>query len=83
MLDENRSPLLRPTLDALKIASTNGLSEEDFVESNKMHAINGYVYCNLPGLSATLNQRYVSEIYIVVRSISGFLIGQVSTVPEG
>ncbi|XP_061103932.1 ferroxidase HEPHL1-like [Conger conger] len=30
--------------------------DEDFQESNKMHAINGYLYGNLPGLEVCLNE---------------------------
>ncbi|KAL4647111.1 hephaestin-like protein 1 [Arapaima gigas] len=30
--------------------------DEDFQESNKMHAINGYVFANLPGLEMCLNR---------------------------
>eukprot|EP01025_Chloroclados_australasicus_P051430 TRINITY_DN5987_c0_g1_i1.p1 TRINITY_DN5987_c0_g1~~TRINITY_DN5987_c0_g1_i1.p1 ORF type:complete len:1042 (-),score=143.59 TRINITY_DN5987_c0_g1_i1:209-3334(-) len=33
------------------------LESEEFAESNLMHQINGYMYCNLPGLVAYENER--------------------------
>ncbi|XP_069753512.1 ceruloplasmin isoform X2 [Narcine bancroftii] len=33
--------------------------DEDFMESNKMHSINGYVYGNLPGLSMFIGDKVV------------------------
>ncbi|CAD7698221.1 unnamed protein product [Ostreobium quekettii] len=45
--NENDSPFLGDNL-AGRTAEDFGLEEEDFEESNLMHGINGYVYCNLP-----------------------------------
>lgn len=33
------------------------LSEDEQAESNKMYSINGFIYCNLPGLNMTTGQR--------------------------
>jgi hephaestin len=33
------------------------LDDEEFVESNLMHSINGYVYGNLPGLTMNVGER--------------------------
>ena len=60
ILDENDSPLLAENawmflgLGAMDNATLNVLQmDSDFVESNQMHAINGYTYGNLPGLTMT------------------------------
>lgn len=44
--DENQSPYTKPVL-----------GDPGYVESNLMHAINGYVYGNLPGLTMTKGER--------------------------
>jgi hephaestin len=33
------------------------LSEDDQAEANKKYSINGFIYCNLPGLNMTTGQR--------------------------
>ena len=48
------SPLLPQTLAALDITGTAGLSPDDFNESNLKHSINGFIFCNTPGLDMTL-----------------------------
>jgi hypothetical protein len=51
-MNENASPLLKDTLAALNASQTSlGMAPDDFEESNLMHGINGFVFCNLPGLS--------------------------------
>ncbi|XP_035290869.1 ferroxidase HEPHL1-like isoform X1 [Anguilla anguilla] len=37
--------------------------DEDFQESNKMHAINGYLYGNLPGVEVCLNQTVAWHLF--------------------
>jgi FtsP/CotA-like multicopper oxidase with cupredoxin domain len=56
--DENQSPYLQRNIDTFAgdPASVNP-DDEDFIESNKMHSINGYVFGNLPGLTMNLGQR--------------------------
>ncbi|CAL8256930.1 unnamed protein product [Merluccius merluccius] len=50
--DENESWYLDQNIRQHIPRPEPGLKEnEDFIESNKMHGINGYVYGNLPGLS--------------------------------
>jgi len=54
--DENQSPYL----DANITRFTDGTvspDDEDFIESNKMHSINGYMFGNLPGLNMNRGQR--------------------------
>jgi len=58
VLDENQSPYLQQNIDMF--AGDPGSvdpDDEDFQESNLMHSINGYVYGNLPGLTARLGER--------------------------
>ena len=31
--------------------------DEDYLESNKMHGVNGYLYANLPGLQMCLGEK--------------------------
>uniref|UniRef100_A0A667WZL3 Ceruloplasmin n=1 Tax=Myripristis murdjan TaxID=586833 RepID=A0A667WZL3_9TELE len=50
--DENFSWYLDDNIRTHIPHPVNGLKDdEDFIESNKMHGINGYLYGNLPGLS--------------------------------
>ncbi|CAL8306226.1 unnamed protein product [Lota lota] len=50
--DENESWYLDQNIQARIPQPARGLKEsEGFIESNKMHGINGFVYGNLPGLS--------------------------------
>jgi hephaestin len=51
--DENQSPLLEANLRGV----TADTEDEDFVESNLMHAVNGYVYGNGPAVRLTKGQR--------------------------
>jgi FtsP/CotA-like multicopper oxidase with cupredoxin domain len=56
--DENQSNYLQRNIDMF--ADDPGgvdTEDEDFIESNKMHSINGYMFGNLPGLTMRLNQR--------------------------
>ena len=55
VLDENESWLLQKNIDEFcNDPSGVKTEDEDFQESNKMHAINGYFYGNLPGLEICL-----------------------------
>ncbi|XP_020507212.2 ceruloplasmin [Labrus bergylta] len=52
VFDENLSWYLDDNIRTFATAPTTvNKEEEGFVESNKMHAINGFVYRNLPGLT--------------------------------
>ena len=50
VLDENESWLLSKNIERCSDPTGVDPDDEDFKESNKMHAINGYFYGNLPGL---------------------------------
>ncbi|XP_035508690.1 ceruloplasmin isoform X1 [Morone saxatilis] len=52
VFDENLSWYLDENIRTFTTAPTTvNKEEEEFMESNKMHAINGFVYRNLPGLT--------------------------------
>ncbi|XP_071342581.1 ceruloplasmin isoform X2 [Trachinotus anak] len=52
VFDENLSWYLDDNIRTFTTApATVNKEDEDFMESNKMHAINGFVYRNLPGLT--------------------------------
>lgn len=56
--NENLSPYLQDNIDAFAgDPSSVDPEDEDFQESNLMHAINGYVYGNMPGLTMQAGQR--------------------------
>lgn len=58
VMDENQSPYLQDNIDMFAgDPSSVDPDDEDFQESNLMHSINGYVYGNLPGLTARLGER--------------------------
>lgn len=50
VVDENSSPLLDANLEKLKSRKVD-VEDEDFGESNLMHAVNGFVYGNGPQLT--------------------------------
>ncbi|KAM6963128.1 ceruloplasmin [Aplochiton taeniatus] len=56
--DENLSWYMDDNIKTYtKAPATVNKEDEDFIESNKMHAINGFVYGNLPGLSMCQGNR--------------------------
>ena len=58
VMNENESPLLNKTRAMHHWTNDTGpLSSDDFEESNKKHEMNGFLYCNTPGLIAPLNRK--------------------------
>lgn len=56
--DENQSHYLQRNIDAFAGDPSSVDPEDDeFIESNLMHGVNGYVYGNLPGLTMRVGQR--------------------------
>ncbi|HYA53758.1 MAG TPA: multicopper oxidase domain-containing protein [Streptosporangiaceae bacterium] len=55
--DENNSPFIQANVDRFAQAPAPALDDEDFVESNKMHNINGYVFGNQPLLTLHKGER--------------------------
>uniref|UniRef100_H3ADM4 ferroxidase n=1 Tax=Latimeria chalumnae TaxID=7897 RepID=H3ADM4_LATCH len=57
VVDENHSWYLDENINTYcSKPSTVDKGDEDFKESNKMHAVNGYLYGNLPGLQMCVNE---------------------------
>ncbi|XP_047443228.1 ceruloplasmin [Mugil cephalus] len=58
VFDENESWYLDENIRAqIRTPRPNLKEDEDFIESNKMHAINGYVYGNLNGLNMEVGDK--------------------------
>ncbi|NWT86283.1 HPHL1 protein, partial [Lanius ludovicianus] len=58
IFDENDSWYLNKNIEAFTgDPSKVNKNDADFMESNKMHAVNGYLYGNLPGLTMCKNDR--------------------------
>ncbi|NXR79160.1 HPHL1 protein, partial [Pycnonotus jocosus] len=58
IFDENDSWYLNKNIEAFTgDPSKVDENDADFMESNKMHAVNGYLYGNLPGLSMCKNDK--------------------------
>jgi FtsP/CotA-like multicopper oxidase with cupredoxin domain len=58
VMDENASPYLDENVQVrTQQPETVDPEDEGFVESNLMHAINGYVYGNMPGLTVKQGER--------------------------
>lgn len=57
VVDENKSHYLEQNLQRAGDPDDIDLEDEGFYESNLMHAINGYVYGNLPGLTTRVGER--------------------------
>lgn len=56
--DEGKSRYIQQnTLRYADEGETVNYNDPDFRESNKMHSVNGYLYCNMPGLFARQNNR--------------------------
>ncbi|XP_078513094.1 ferroxidase HEPHL1 isoform X2 [Lissotriton helveticus] len=56
VVDENLSWYLDENMNVNGLQSVDK-EDKDFMESNKMHAINGYLYGNLPGLDMCAGER--------------------------
>ncbi|KAM9848846.1 ceruloplasmin [Aulostomus maculatus] len=62
--DENFSWYLDENIRAYITNPAKGLKDdEDFMESNKMHGINGFLYGNLPGLSMCQGKKILWHIF--------------------
>ena len=58
VMNENESPLLNKTREMNHWTNDTGpLSADDFEESNKKHEMNGFLYCNTPGLVAPFGRK--------------------------
>jgi FtsP/CotA-like multicopper oxidase with cupredoxin domain len=58
VFDENASPYLDANVQRFAgVPSSVHPEDEDFIESNLMHSINGFVYGNLPGLEMKEGER--------------------------
>ncbi len=58
VFDENASPYLDANITQYAgVPSSVKRDDEEFLESNLMHSINGFVYGNLPGLEMNLGER--------------------------
>jgi hephaestin len=55
--DENSSPYLEENIARAGDPASVDPEDDDFVESNLMHGVNGYVYGNLPGLDVKNGER--------------------------
>lgn len=56
MFNEAASPFYEANSAAAADALAE-LSEEDKAESDKKYSINGFIFCNLPGLNMTVGDR--------------------------
>lgn len=56
MFNEEKSPFYEANSVGAAAALAE-LSEDDRMEGNMKYSINGYIYCNLPGLNMTTGQR--------------------------
>jgi hypothetical protein len=68
LLDKNLAKYL-PKVAASPKASAALLEDPGFVEANLKHAINGYLYCNLPGLEFA--QGRPTRVYFMALGGSG------------
>jgi hephaestin len=57
VFDENQSHYLDRNIQLAGDPGSIDPEDDEFIESNLMHSINGYVFCNLPGLNMRLGDR--------------------------
>ncbi|XP_068187172.1 ferroxidase HEPHL1-like [Antennarius striatus] len=62
VMDENTSWYLSQNVEMFAKSPSN-VTEEDFEESNKMHAVNGLMYGNLPGLEMCAGDKVMWYIF--------------------
>ncbi|GBF99637.1 multicopper ferroxidase [Raphidocelis subcapitata] len=65
VFNENNSPFYEENMAAADPAALAGLSEDDLMESNTKYTVNGFLWCNLPGLNMTVGDRvrwYVTSL---------------------
>ncbi|XP_030647121.1 ceruloplasmin [Chanos chanos] len=83
VFDENLSWYLDDNIKTYCTAPTKvNKDDEDFLESNKMHGINGYVYGNLPGLSMCMGNKIHWHLLGMGNEVdihSAFFHGQILT----
>ena len=76
-MNENESPLLNATRASLGWTNLTGpLSSDDFTESNKKHQMNGFVFCNAPGMDAPMGRKCAALTQLVSASIKTPYAGQ-------
>lgn len=56
IFDENKSFYLDKNIESFAPAAKSKTEEEDFKESNLKHAMNGYIFDNIPGLKMKLGE---------------------------
>lgn len=57
MFNENNSPFYEDNMAAADPAALKELSEDDLLEANTKYSINGYLWCNLPGLDMAVGEK--------------------------
>ncbi len=58
VMDETLSPLINATRKAAGWTNATGpLNDADFAESSKKHQMNGFLYCNAPGMTAPFGKK--------------------------
>ncbi|GCC38702.1 hypothetical protein chiPu_0017218 [Chiloscyllium punctatum] len=80
VVDENLSWYLKDNIRTYCSTPNNvNIEDEDFMESNQMHSINGYVYGNLPGLSMFTGDKVVWYLFGMGNEVdihSAYFLGQ-------
>jgi hypothetical protein len=57
VFNENDSPFYDDNMAAAPKAALEGLSPDDLIEANKKYSINGYLWCNAPGMALKTGDR--------------------------
>lgn len=57
VFNENNSPFYDANMAAASPKALAALSEDELLEANTKYSINGYLYCNLPGLDMGVGER--------------------------
>jgi hypothetical protein len=59
VFSEESSPFYEANAAAAELGQ---LDEDDRLEGNRKYSINGYLYCNIPGLNMTMGERWVGDL---------------------
>jgi hypothetical protein len=57
VFNENNSPFIQDNLKTAPKANLAALSEDDLLEANTKYSINGYLWCNDPGMNFTVGEK--------------------------
>jgi hephaestin len=60
VFNENKSPYYDENMAAAPLEALQALSEDDLLEANTKYSINGFLWCNTPGMNFRIGERWAA-----------------------